>query len=148
MTHPEGERATPTAIADHHVGADVVPPYPDGSGEEVKIMHTLTQDPEPVPLPQDARWFAALLLREPRQAVQTAPVIAMVAELLDILRDEQVSDQDARHALQRAVQWLRVFAGDPGRSPNRPAQVAGDREYAPSAEELVAAAASRRLAAA
>jgi hypothetical protein len=56
---------------------------PDGSGEEVKIMCTFTQDPEPIP-PPDVQWFTALLLRDPRTAVKTAPVLAMVAELLKI----------------------------------------------------------------
>jgi hypothetical protein len=30
------------------------------------------------------QWFTALLLRDPRTAVRTAPVLAMVAELLKI----------------------------------------------------------------
>lgn len=117
----------------------------DGSGEEVKTMNTFAQGPESVP-PRDLQWFTALLLEDPRKAVQTAPVIAMVAELLNVLTDEQVSDQDAHRALRRAVKWLRVFAGDLGRSTKPPTEVANGREYTPSAEDLSAAAGSRRLA--
>jgi hypothetical protein len=108
-------------------------------------MNTLAQDPEPV-MPPDLDWFSALLLQDPRKAVQTIPVIAMVAELLNILNDEQVSDQDAHRALTRAVRWLRVFAGDPGRSTNRPTEIADGRDYTPSQGDLAAAAGSRRLA--
>lgn len=112
-------------------------------------MSTSTRTPEPVPVPpQDAQWFALMLLQHPHKAVQTPLVVAVVAELLDILRDEQVSDQDAHRGLERAVHLLRVFAGEPRRSTQLPDPWAGQREYPPSAVKLAEAAASRRFAAA
>lgn len=103
-------------------------------------------EPEPIRHPDDVQWFTLTLLAHPGKAVQTAPVIAMVVELLDILRDDHVSDQQAHHVLRRAVRWLRIFTTEPPGPTNRHHPHTGGRNYATSAENLAAAAASRQLA--
>jgi hypothetical protein len=144
--------AEPIETDDHHdTGEQHAVPLlsPHDHGDDVKPTRTLADllgEPEPSRLPHDVQWFAANLLAHPGKAVQTAPVIAMVAELLDILRDEHVSDQQAHHALCRAVRWLQVFTEQLG-TPDRPHQSTGRRDYAVSKEGLAAAVTSRQLAA-
>jgi hypothetical protein len=140
----------PDNRADQHAGEPgVLPPQTDEAGDHVQAPRSLAEllgEPEPLPLPHDVQWFTATLLQDPGKAVQTAPVIAMVAELLDILRDEHTSDQQAHHALRRAVRWLHIFSVEPARTANRPDQNTGRRDYAISAKDLAAAASSRQLA--
>jgi hypothetical protein len=45
--------------------------------------------------------------------VHTIPVVAVVDELLTVLRDEQIPDPEAYQALRRAVRLLGVFAAEP-----------------------------------
>lgn len=146
--------AEPTKTSNHHEtdeqhpGKTGVLPLPTADHGDVQATRTLAEllgEPEPIRLPQDVQWFASTLLAHPGKAVQTAPVIAMVAELLDILRDH-VSDQRAHHALRRAVQWLRIFITEPPGPTNRHHPDTGGRNYAVSATNLAAAAASRQLA--
>jgi hypothetical protein len=125
--------------------------YDTDHGDDVQATRTLAEllgEPEPIRHPDDVQWFALTLLAHPVKAVQTAPVIAMVAELLHILRDEHTSDQQAHHALRRAVRWLRIFTTEPPEPTNRHHPDTGRRDYVVSAENLAAAAASRQLAAA
>jgi hypothetical protein len=142
----------PTKTDNHHDTGEqhTVPPLPPQEhGDDVDTARTLAEllgEPEPIRLPHDVQWFTATLLQHPRQAVQTAPVIAMVAELLDILRDDNVSDQQAHHALRRAVRWLRIFTVEPPGPANRHHPSTDGRNYTASATDLAAAAASRQLA--
>jgi hypothetical protein len=146
----------PTTNSDNHDTAEqqqaktsVLPRPTDDHGDDVQTTRTLAEllgEPEPIRHPDDVQWFTATLLAHPGKAVQTAPVIAMVAELLDILRDEHVSDQQAHHALRRAVRWLRIFTTEPPGPTNRHHPDTGRRDYVVSAENLAAAAASRQLA--
>jgi hypothetical protein len=146
----------PTKTSNHHDTdeqhpgkTDVLPLPTDDHGDDVRAKRTLAErlgEPEPIRLPHDVQWFASTLLAHPGKAVQTVPVIAMVAELLDILRDDHVSDQQAHHALRRAVRWLRIFTTEPPGPTNRHHPTTGGRNYAASATDLAAAAASRQLA--
>ncbi|WP_432824737.1 hypothetical protein [Dactylosporangium sp. CA-092794] len=77
-------------------------------------MTTSTPDNNSTTRSRDAEWFAAAWLRgTPDEAVQTIPVIAVVQELLTVLRDEQVPEPDAYRTLCRAVRLLSVFAAEP-----------------------------------
>ncbi|MEU4243464.1 hypothetical protein [Actinoplanes sp. NPDC026619] len=148
--------AEPTKTSNHHDTGEqqpgrtgVLPLRTDDHGDDVQATRTLAEllgEPEPIRHPDDVQWFTATLLAHPGKAVQTAPVIAMVAELLDILRDDHVSDQQAHHALHRAVRWLRIFTTEPPGPTNRHHPDTGRRNYAASEENLAAAAASRQLA--
>lgn len=148
--------AEPTTTSNHHDTGEQHPgktsalPMPtDDHGDDVKATRTLAEllgEPEPIRHPDDVQWFTATLLAHPAKAVQTAPVIAMVAELLDILRDDHVSDQQAHHALHRAVRWLRIFTTEPPGPTKRYHPDTGRRDYVVSGENLAAAAASRQLA--
>ncbi|GAA0446864.1 hypothetical protein Aca07nite_57420 [Actinoplanes capillaceus] len=146
----------PTTTGNHHdtdeqhPGKTSVLPLPtDDHGDDVQATRTLAEllgEPEPIRHPDDVQWFASTLLAHPGKAVQTAPVIAMVAELLDILRDNHVSDQQAHHALRRAVRWLRIFTTEPPGPTNRHHPTTDGRNHAVSATNLATAAASRQLA--
>jgi hypothetical protein len=148
--------AEPTKTSNHHdtdeqhpSKTDMLPLPTDNHGDDVQATRTLAEllgEPEPIRQPHDVQWFTATLLAHPGKAVQTAPVIAMVAELLDILRDDHVSDQQAHHALARAVRWLRIFTTEPPGPTNRHHPDTGRRDYVVSEENLAAAAASRQLA--
>ncbi|GIF37454.1 hypothetical protein [Actinoplanes xinjiangensis] len=135
---------------EQHPAKTSVPPLPtDDHGDDMQTTRTLAEllgEPEPIRHPHDVQWFTATLLAHPSKAVQTAPVIAMVAELLDILRDDHISDQQAHHALRRAVRWLRIFTTEPPGPTNRHHPDTGRRNYAASTTNLAAAAASRQLA--
>ncbi|MEV6631609.1 hypothetical protein AB0M54_12740 [Actinoplanes sp. NPDC051470] len=135
--------------ADQHAGDSGVQPETNEVGDNVHATRSLAEllgEPEPIRQPHDVQWFTATLLEHPHKAVQSAPVIAMVAELLDILRDEYVSDQQAHHALRRAVRWLRIFTTEPPGPTNRHHPATDGRDYTVSATGLAAAAASRQLA--
>lgn len=148
--------AEPTKTSNHHdtdeqhTGEASVLPIPTGEhGDDVQATRTLAEllgEPEPIRHPDDVQWFTSTLLAHPGKAVQTAPVIAMVAELLDILRDDHLSDRQAHHALHRAVRWLRIFTTEPPGPTNRHHPDTGGRNYAVSATVFAAAAASRQLA--
>lgn len=149
MNAHEGESIKLVENTDHSDGLADEPglaaPH-EGSPRESRSLAELLGEPEPIPLPQDVQWFATALLREPCRAAQTAPVIAMVAELLDILRDEHTPDQQAHHALRRAVRWLRVFTTEPSRPTTRNSSTTDHHSLAISARDLADAAASRQLA--
>jgi len=54
------------------------------------------------------RW----LLGIPHQVIRTAPVIALVEQLLDTLLDRDIPAQEALDATRRAVRLLAVFIAD------------------------------------
>jgi hypothetical protein len=113
-------------------------------------MTQSTSTHERITMPPDASVFAfAWVHGTPRLVVRTMPVVAVVQELLDMLRDEQVPLQDAHRALQRAVRLLRVFAAEPtGRQTRRQDDDGFDdaREWEISPKSVKQAAASRRFA--
>lgn len=113
-------------------------------------MTESTSRRERTTMPPDASVFAFAWVRgTPRLVVRTMPVVAVVQELLDMLRDEQVPLQDAHRILQRAVRLLRVFAAEPtGRQMARQDDDGFDdaREWELSPEYVQQAAASKRFA--
>jgi hypothetical protein len=109
---------------------------------------TPTQEPT---TPHDASWFAVEWVRgSPSLAVRTMPVIAVVQELLDVLRDPQVSLPEAHRSLRRAVRLLGVFAAEPIGKPQRrwdDGRFEQAREWTPTPQHIAEAVASRRFAA-
>jgi hypothetical protein len=98
-----------------------------------------------------SQWFAAEWLRgSPGAAARTVPVLAVVAQLLAELRDEEIPAEDAHRSMCRAVRLLSVFAAEP--TPRQRSQEydegyeRGSGSPAYTEEDVTAAAQSQRFA--
>lgn len=79
-----------------------------------------TPVPEPETRHVDSSMFAGEWLRgRPQIAIRTMPVIAVVRELLSVLRDNQIPARQAHTTLRRAVCLLGVFTAETGRQYGR-----------------------------
>ncbi|MDQ7911158.1 hypothetical protein RB614_42380 [Phytohabitans sp. ZYX-F-186] len=96
----------------------------------------------------EATWFASEWLRSTTvRAVRTAPIIAMLQELLRVLRDEQIPDDEAYTSLRRAVRLLAVLDAETGtRKTRERVEYPGDRIYVPTPEDVARSADSNRFA--
>jgi hypothetical protein len=95
----------------------------------------------------DSSIFAGEWLhRSPERAIRTVPVIAVVQELLTVLRDEHMPPHDAYIAFRRAVRILSVFAVDTGKRHGRDEGQFHLSEHVPTEEDLARSTASARFA--
>jgi hypothetical protein len=66
-------------------------------------------------------WAASLyLFGHARRAIRTSPVIELLDELLDILRNEYYTDSEAYAAARRAARLLNAFVAEADRNPQLP----------------------------
>jgi len=109
-------------------------------------MNTPTQQ-TPTGSPEVA-WFAGLWLRTTTvRAIRTAPIIAMLQELLRVLRDQQIPDNEAYTSLRRAVRLLAVLDAETGtRKTRQQPEYPGDEVYVPTPEDVAGSADSNRFA--
>jgi hypothetical protein len=109
-------------------------------------MNTPTQKLETRSTPT---WFGSLWLRTTTaQAIRTAPVIAMLQHLLEILRDPQVPADQAYTSLRRAVTLLRVLDAEAGtRRSRQDVEHPGGRHYVATLDDVARSAESTRFAA-
>jgi hypothetical protein len=104
----------------------------------------------PVTRSRDASHFAMEWLRRPpHKVIRTVPVIAVVQELLDVLRDERTSPQVAHTALRRAVRLLSIFTVDTSRQSrlDEPGRY-GEHDSVPTQDQVTGSIESRQFAAA
>jgi hypothetical protein len=110
-------------------------------------MTTSMPDQEPDIGAMDAAMFAAEWLdRHPELSVRTPPVVAVVRELLDVLRDEHTPAPDAYAVFCRAVRLLAVFAVDTGPRRSRAEDSFPLPDWVPSKDRLARSVESARFA--
>jgi hypothetical protein len=95
----------------------------------------------------DAAVFADTWLHpHPELSVRTPPVIAVVRELLDVLRDEHAPAPDVYAIFCRAVRLLAVFAVDTGRRRTRGEDPFPRQDWVPTEDYLARSVDSARFA--
>jgi hypothetical protein len=93
-------------------------------------------------------WFASLWLRTTTvRAIRTAPIIAMLQELLRVLRDAQIPDDEAYTSLRRTIRLLSVLDAETGtRKTRQQVEYPGDRIHVPTPQDVTRSAESNQFA--
>lgn len=137
MTNSSTER-------EHRPHAGLAPP----PRAEATAVTTTRPTQEPAPRDSDAvQLAAAWLWRTPQQAIRTMPVIAVVQELLNVLRDQDTPAVEALTTLRRAVRLLSVFVAEHTGGPSRDEHPEpGEHQWQPALHDIAASAESVRFA--